>query len=92
MFFSKSFVATAILAASLSLEASAQAIITPALGLSGTSQSDAQQPSTASPCGSVDISSVFDSAQAITASDDVFTATITNFDAYVPSSFRASLD
>ena len=79
MFF-KSLAAIAVLAVSLALDASAQAIITPALGVTGSAaQTDVQQPSTSSPCGSIDISSALGSSTAVAANGNTFDVTITNF-------------
>ena len=81
MFFSKSLLASVVVGASLALQASAHAIVMPALGVSGTPvRNDVERPSAAKPCGKVDIASTLGATQAITANaDGSFTATITNF-------------
>ena len=83
-FFSKSFTATAVLALSLALEASAHALVTPALGVQGAgARANVQRPSTANPCGNVNIASTLGSSTAVAATGDTFSATITNFNAGV---------
>lgn len=84
MFFSKSFVAAAILCMSLSLQAHAHAAIAPAMGVQGTPvRADVQRPSRARPCGRVKVAKTFDSSTPIAAaSNGSFAATITNFNPY----------
>lgn len=69
----------------LALQAQGHAIISPALGVSGTpTRNDVQRPSKNSPCGNVDIASALTTATPITVNaDGTFTATVTNFNAYV---------
>ncbi|RPD61106.1 hypothetical protein L226DRAFT_570836 [Lentinus tigrinus ALCF2SS1-7] len=83
MFFPKSLVAAAALCLSLSLQAHAHAAISPALGVQGTpARSDVQRPSTAKPCGKINIAQTIDSSTAVTAAaNGSFAATITNFNA-----------
>ena len=84
MFFSKSFIATAALCLSLSLQAHAHAAIAPALDVQGTpARSDVQRPSTAKPCGNAALSGIDTSTAVTAAANGSFTATITNFNAYV---------
>ena len=86
-FFSKSFTATAVLALSLALEASAHALVTPALGVQGAgARANVQRPSTASPCGNVNIAATLGTSTAVAATGDTFSATITNFNAGVDGS------
>ena len=71
MFFSKSLLASVVVGASLALQASAHAIVMPALGVSGTPvRNDVERPSAAKPCGKVDIASTLGATQAITANAD----------------------
>ncbi|OBZ73251.1 hypothetical protein A0H81_07016 [Grifola frondosa] len=80
--FSKDLIACAVVFFSLSLQTSAQAVITPALGVSGTPvSSDAQQPSSSAECGQINIADNINSATPITAAaDGTFSATIVNFE------------
>ncbi|KAI5120100.1 hypothetical protein M0805_001256 [Coniferiporia weirii] len=81
--FSKSFSALALLAFSLSLpyQAFGHAIITPAIGVTGTpARSDVTRPSTSAPCGSgVNVASVIAGSSAVQANGNAFTVTVTNF-------------
>ncbi|KAI0714452.1 hypothetical protein C8T65DRAFT_738700 [Cerioporus squamosus] len=83
MFFSKSLIAAAALCLSMSLEAHAHAAISPALGVQGTpARNDVQRPSTAKPCGNINVAQTIDSSTAVTAATNgSFAATITNFNA-----------
>ena len=85
MIFSRTSIATVALCLALSLQAHADATISPALGLNGApTQKDVQRPSAAKPCGNVDLTAI-DSSTAITAAaNGTFSATITNFNRYVP--------
>ena len=85
MLFSKNIVAAAALLLSVSLQAHAHAAISPMLGVKGTpKRSDVQRPSTAKPCGAVNIAQTLDSSTAIPLNaDGTFTATIQNFNACV---------
>lgn len=69
----------------LVLQTQAHAAISPALGVAGTpTRNDVQRPSTAQPCGNVNIAQTIGSTTPIVANaDGSFTATITNFNAYV---------
>ena len=71
----------------LALQAQGHAIVTPALGVTGTAaRSDVTRPSTASPCGAgVNVAADFNTATAVAANGETFSATITNFNAYVSS-------
>ena len=86
-FFSKSLFTAVVVAASLAMNAHAHAIVTPALGVTGTAaRSDVTRPSTASPCGAgVNVAADFNTATAVAANGETFSATITNFNAYVSS-------
>ncbi|KAH9926338.1 uncharacterized protein BXZ73DRAFT_78835, partial [Epithele typhae] len=67
----KSLLATTTVALSVSLNAHAHAIITPALGVSGTAvRADVQRPSTSAPCGEVDVASAFATSNAATLGAD----------------------
>ncbi|KAH9905087.1 uncharacterized protein BXZ73DRAFT_561, partial [Epithele typhae] len=70
-------------ALSVSLNAHAHAIITPALGVSGTAvRADVQRPSTSAPCGEVDVASAFATSNAATlGADGSFTVAVTDFEA-----------
>ncbi|KAG8998492.1 hypothetical protein FRB94_000592 [Tulasnella sp. JGI-2019a] len=84
--FSQSFFATALLlVAGLTSQVNAHSALAPALGVSGTPvRGDVQRPSTAKPCGTINIASTLDSSTAVTAAaDGTFTVTATNFNAYV---------
>jgi len=77
MFFSKSLVVVAALAA----QALAHTMVAPALGVKGTPiRADTQRPSTAKPCGNVALSAI-DTSTAITMNGLSFTATSTAFNA-----------
>ncbi|PSS36964.1 hypothetical protein EW026_g2070 [Hermanssonia centrifuga] len=80
--FSKVF-CTLALVMGLTLQVQAHAIISPALGVTGTPvRNDVQRPSTASPCGSVNIAKTLDTTTPIVAAaDGSFTTNITNFNA-----------
>ncbi|KZT28000.1 hypothetical protein NEOLEDRAFT_1176170 [Neolentinus lepideus HHB14362 ss-1] len=81
MFFNKS-VLVSIVAAGLSMQVSAHAIIAPALGVSGTPvRNDVQRPSANSECGNVNVASTINTSTAITMTGNTFTATVTNFNA-----------
>ena len=85
MLFSKNLLAVATLFLAGALQAHAHAAIAPELGISGTPvRNDVQRPSTAKPCGNTNIAQTIDTSGTVALqSDDTFTATITNFDAYV---------
>ncbi|TFK49318.1 hypothetical protein OE88DRAFT_410235 [Heliocybe sulcata] len=81
MFVSKSILAS-LIAVSLSAQASAHALIAPALGVKGTGvRANVQRPSTNSPCGNVNVASTINTSTAITMTGNTFTATVTNFNA-----------
>ena len=73
------FVAALLLGASM--QAQAHAIISPALGVTGTPvRNDVQRPSTNAECGNVNIAQTFDTSTAApVAANGQFQATITNF-------------
>ena len=77
------FVAALVLGASI--QAHAHAIISPALGVTGTPvRNDVQRPSKAAECGNVNIATDLNTVTPIVAkADGSFAATITNFNAYV---------
>jgi hypothetical protein len=78
---SKSFTASVFLLA-LTSSVTAQCIITPALGVTGTPKaSDVQHPSDSGPCGNVSISQNLESSTPVVAdSSGKFHVTIQNFD------------
>jgi hypothetical protein len=79
--FSKSFLVSAILLA-VSLQAHAQAGVSPALGVQGNNlnRSQVQRPSSNSRCGNINISNDLDSATPVNAnSDGTFTVSATSF-------------
>ena len=91
MFFSKSLLAAACLVASLALDVSAHAVVSPALGVQGAPiRADAQRPrKNTTPCGKTDVASTFDTTEPIAADDtNTFSATVTNFNRYVLALFR----
>ena len=58
------------------------ALIEPAIGVTGAgARSDVQRPSTAAPCGSVNVASVLASSTPVQATNDAFTVTVQNFNA-----------
>lgn len=83
MFSSKLHFVAALLLGAMSLQASAHAIITPALGVNGQgARSDVQKPSKAAECGSVNVANTIDTSTPVqAAADGSFAATITNFNA-----------
>ena len=78
--FSKFFFAFAFLL-SLTLQASAHALIAPALGVTGKgARSDVQRPSTAKPCGKANIAQTLATSQAAQANaQGIVAVTVTNF-------------
>jgi hypothetical protein len=78
--FSKSFIAPLFLLA-LTSSINAHAGVTPALGVKGTlTRNDVQRPSTANPCGKVNIAQTLDSSTAIPANaNGSFSAAAINF-------------
>ncbi|CAE6517038.1 unnamed protein product [Rhizoctonia solani] len=90
MFFSKTLIVVAALAAQIL----AHSVVQPVMGVSGKAvRSDTQRPSTAKPCGNTAFSKLA-SSQSIAMSGTTFTATATNFNANVDGSmqFTASFD
>ena len=85
MLFSKNLFAVATLLLGAALQAHAHAAIAPELGVSGTPvRSDVQRPSKAKPCGNTNIAQTIDTSGTVALnSDGTFSATITNFNAYV---------
>ncbi|KAL1948978.1 hypothetical protein VTO73DRAFT_10784 [Trametes versicolor] len=83
MFFSKSFIAAATVLLGLTLQAHAHAGVTPALGVKANfARANVQRPSTAKPCGSINVAQNLDASTPIVAkADGTFVATITNFNA-----------
>ena len=90
MIFSKNVVAVAALLLSVSLQAHAHAAITPMLGVKGNAaRGDVQRPSTAKPCGNINIAQTLDTTTALPLNaDGTFTTTIKNFNAYVVAVLR----
>lgn len=80
--FSKVFATVSVLLA-VSVQISAHNIITPALGVTGTAvRADVQRPSTASPCGTVDVASTIDTSTPVVAdATGTFTTNSTDFNA-----------
>ena len=78
--FSKSLIASLFFLA-LTSSVNAHAGVTPALGVKGAlSRSDVQRPSTADPCGNVNIAQTLDSSTAVPAdANGTFSPTIQNF-------------
>jgi len=90
MFFAKSLIVVAALAAHVL----GHAVVQPVMGVAGTpKRSDTQRPSTAKPCGKTALSAI-DSATPIAMSGTSFTAAATNFNAKQDGSmqFTASVD
>ena len=79
------FISASALVFGLALQAQGHAIISPALGVTGTpTRNDVQRPSNNSPCGNVNIAQTVGTTTPIVANaDGSFTATITNFNTYV---------
>ncbi|KAH9941825.1 uncharacterized protein BXZ73DRAFT_88227 [Epithele typhae] len=88
MLFSTNLLAVSAVLLGAALQAHAHAAIAPMLGVSGTpARSNVQRPSTAKPCGNVNIAQTFASSGVIKlAADDTFQATITNFNGGVDGS------
>ncbi|EIW52007.1 uncharacterized protein TRAVEDRAFT_136429 [Trametes versicolor FP-101664 SS1] len=86
--FSKSIISSVVLCLGLALQASAHAIITPALGVSGTAvRADVQRPSAATECGAINIPQNIDSSTPAVANDaGIFNVTITDFNGGVDGS------
>ena len=83
MIFSRTSIASIALCLALSLQAHADAAISPALGVQGTpTQADAQRPSAANPCGNADLAAIDTSTAVTAAANGTFSATITNFNRY----------
>jgi hypothetical protein len=80
--FSKVFATVSVVLA-VSAQINAHAIITPALGVTGTAvRADVQRPSTASPCGTVDVASSIDTSTPVVAdATGTFTTNATDFNA-----------
>lgn len=80
--FSKVFSTVSVLLA-VSAQISAHNIITPALGVTGTAvRADVQRPSTASPCGTVDVASTIDTSTPVVAdATGTFITNSTDFNA-----------
>ncbi|KAG9115474.1 hypothetical protein FRC07_007533 [Ceratobasidium sp. 392] len=90
MFFAKSLIVVAALAAHVL----GHAVVQPVMGVAGTpKRSDTQRPSTANPCGKTAISKM-GSSQSIAMSGTTFTAKATNFNAKKDGSmlFSAQVD
>ncbi|KAJ7036662.1 hypothetical protein C8F04DRAFT_1337735 [Mycena alexandri] len=92
MMFSSVFTSVAVVLA-LSLRASAHAMPSPALGVSGLpARSDVQRLSTSSPCGSVNIASSIDTSTAVPAeADGTVMLNITNYNAGADGSRSVSV-
>ena len=85
MFALKKFSSLALLVLSLSYQVSGHAIVTPALGVTGTpARSDVTKPSTNTPCGKgVNVASAISGSTAVQASGNAFTVSVTNFNGWV---------
>lgn len=80
MFFQSFAVPTIALLAALS-QVQAHSFISPGLGVAGAgARSDVQKPSTATPCGKASLAAI-DTSTAVAATNGLFAATITNFNA-----------
>jgi len=80
MFFQSLAVPTIALLAALS-QVQAHSFISPGLGVAGAgARSDVQKPSTATPCGKASLAAI-DTSTAVAATNGLFAATITNFNA-----------
>ncbi|KAI0631259.1 hypothetical protein C8Q77DRAFT_1219389 [Trametes polyzona] len=92
MYFSKSFIAAATVFLGLAVQAHAHAGVQPALGVNGAfARSNVQRPSTAKPCGNVDVAKNIDKSTAIPVNaDGTFTATVTNFNGGTDGSRQVS--
>lgn len=79
--YSKSLVVFAVTFLGLSLQASAHAIISPALGVNGTPvRNDVQRPSKNAECGNVNIANTINTSGSVQlSSTGTFNANITNF-------------
>ncbi|KAJ7812090.1 hypothetical protein B0H14DRAFT_2459252, partial [Mycena olivaceomarginata] len=90
----KSTLALTSIFLALAAQTSAHAIPNPALGVKGTPQrSDVQRPSTAKPCGNVDITSKLDTSTAIAAAaDGSVTLKVQNFNAGADGSTSVSVE
>ncbi|EIM88837.1 uncharacterized protein STEHIDRAFT_53738 [Stereum hirsutum FP-91666 SS1] len=81
MFSSRLFISVLALALSVA-QVNAHAAIAPALGVSGNPvRNDVQRPSTATPCGTVNIAQNIDTSTAIPLTGSTFQATVTDFNA-----------
>jgi len=93
--FSKVFATVSVLLA-VSVQINAHAIMTPALGVTGTAvRNDVQRPSTASPCGTVDVASTIDTSTPVVAdATGTFITNATDFNAGADGSrsFTAKVD
>ncbi|KAL0959631.1 hypothetical protein HGRIS_011333 [Hohenbuehelia grisea] len=93
--FSKSLVAS-VVALALSVQVSAHAAVSPALGVEGTPvRGNVQRPSAARPCGNINVAQTLDTSTPIAAgADGSFTVTGQNFNAGQDGSlqFTASVD
>jgi hypothetical protein len=71
----------AVFVLTFAVQAHAHAAIVPALGVAGQpKRSDVQRPTSASPCGKVNIAATIDTSTPVTASaNGTFTVTVTNF-------------
>lgn len=79
--FSHSFVASAVALLAAVSQVQAHAFISPGLGVSGTGvRNDVQRPSTGSPCGNANLAAI-DTSTAAVATNGLFNAVATNFNA-----------
>lgn len=90
--FSKIFAFTAVILA-FSAQVHAHAAVAPALGVSGTpTRNDVQNPSTASPCGKIDIASALaTSTPVVAAANGTFTVTAIDYNGYAFCRFFGAL-
>jgi len=80
MMFTKSISSAAFVLLAISSQALGHALIEPALGVKGTgARSDVQRPSTASPCGSVNVASALAASTPVVATNGAFTVNVQNF-------------
>lgn len=91
MFFSKSFLISAVVL-SLGLQVSAHAVISPAVGVTGApARSDAKKPSAADPCGGVATSKIAASTAAQADAAGSVKLSVTNFNGYVNLSYESEV-
>ena len=82
--FGKTFAVISLVLFSLSVQVMGHALIEPAIGVQGTgARSDVQRPSTAKPCGPVDIASALKDSTPVKATNGAFIVSVHNFNGSV---------